>query len=128
MYPKSERVSECNLLIDRLRDKLESKSYSNAKMYYNIGDYKSAIYAFRNANIDYPDNKYREEMLFLTVKSSYLYAKLSIDTKKSERFLETIYYYQNFVDSYASSKYLKEAQEIQSDCIVKIETLKNLSK
>jgi hypothetical protein len=62
------------------------------------------------------------------VKTSNLYAKLSIDTKKSERFLETIDYYQNFVDSYASSKYLKEAQEIQSDCIVKIETLKNLSK
>ncbi len=128
MYPKSERVNECNLLIDRLRDKLETKSYQNAKLYFNIGDYKSAIFAFRNSWSDFPDSKYREEMEFLTVKSSYLYAKLSIESKKSERFLETIDYYQNFVDSYGSSKYLKEAQNIYDDCLVQIETLKKLSK
>jgi outer membrane protein assembly factor BamD len=128
MYPKSERVNECNLLIDRLRDKLEAKSYNNAKLYYNIGDYKSAIFAFRNASLDFPDNKYREEMQFLTIKSSYLYAKRSIDSKKSERFLETIDYYQNFVDSYTASKYLKEAQDIYNDSIIEVEKLKSLSK
>lgn len=124
MYPKSERVAECNLLIDRLRDKLETKSYKNAIIYYNIGEYKSAIFAFRNSINDFPDSKYKEEMEFLTLKSSYLYAKMSVDDKKSERFLETIDYYQNFVDSYANSKYLKEAQEIQKNVLSELDELK----
>lgn len=127
MYPKSERVAECNTLIDRLREKLESKSYNNAKLYYNIGDYKSAIFAFRNSLIDFPDSKYKEEMEFLTIKSSYLYAQMSVENKKSERFLETIEYYQTFVDSYASSKYLKEAQSIYNNSINQIEQLKKLA-
>lgn len=127
MYPKSERVAECNTLIDRLREKLESKSYYNAKLYYNIGDYKSAIFAFRNSIIDFPDSKYKEEMMFLTIKSAFLYAEMSIESKKSERFLETMEYYQTFVDSYASSKYLKEAQSIFNTSITKIEQLKKSS-
>ncbi len=127
MYPKSDSVSAGNLIIDRLRDKLETKSYSNAKLYYNIGDYKSAIYAFRNSPLYFPESKYKEEMMFLTIKSGYLYADLSIDSKKSERFLETIEYYQTFVDSYEKSKYLKEAQNIYNNCLTKIEELKKLS-
>lgn len=127
MYPKSERVAESNNIIDRLREKLESKSFYNAKIYYSIGDYKSAVFAFRNSLIDFPDSKYREEMMFLSIKSAYLYADMSIDSKKSERFLETMEYYQTFVDSYATSKYLKEAQSIFNNCIAKIEQLKKLS-
>lgn len=128
MYPKSERVQECNLIIDRLRDKLETKSYKNAILYYNIGDYKAAIFAFRNSINDFPDSKYREEMEFLTLKSSYLYAKMSIDEKKSERFLESRDYYQNFVDSYAKSKYLKEAEEINQGISAELQELNKKSK
>ncbi len=124
LYPKSERVAECNQLIDRLRNKLETKSFLNAKLYYNIGDYKAAIFAFRNSLNDFPDSQFKEEMEFLTIKSSYLYAKNSVEIKKSERFLETIDYYQNFVDSYAGSKYIKEAQEIFDQTRKEIENLK----
>ena len=46
LYPKSERVNECNQLIDKLRNKLETKSFLNAKLYFKIGDYKAAIFAF----------------------------------------------------------------------------------
>ncbi len=128
MYPKSERVAECNLLIDRLRNKLETKSYMNARIYFNIGDYKSAIFAFRNSMNDFPDSKYREEMEFLMIKSSFEYAKESIETKKNERFLETIDYYQNFADSYATSKYLKEAEGIYKNTQSEIELLKKSKK
>ena len=128
MYPKSERVQECNTIIDRLRDKLETKSYKNAVLYYNIGDYKAAIFAFRNSINDFPDSRYREEMEFLTLKSSFLYAKMSIDEKKSERFLESRDYYQTFVDSYANSKYLKEAQEIYKNINIELESLNKKSK
>ena len=96
----------------------------NAKLYFKIGDYKAAIYAFRNSLDDFPDSQYKEEMDFLTIKSAFLYAQNSVESKKNERFLETIDYYRNFVDSYANSKYLKEAQSIYNDTLKEIELLK----
>ena len=124
LYPKSERVNGCNELIDKLRNKLETKSFLNAKLYFKISDYKAAIYAFRNSLDDFPDSQYKEEMDFLTIKSAFLYAQNSVESKKNERFLETIDYYRNFVDSYANSKYIKEAQSIYNNTLKEIELIK----
>ncbi len=60
LYPKSDRVTEASKLIQNLRDKLETKAYSNAKLYLTISDYQSAVIAFNNALRDYPDTKYVE--------------------------------------------------------------------
>ena len=71
LYPKSDRVAEASKLIQNLRDKLEEKSYANAKLYLTISDYQSAVIAFGNTLRDYPDTKYAEEMEFLTIKAQY---------------------------------------------------------
>ncbi len=113
LYPKSERVAEASKLISNLRDKLETKSYANAKLFLDIGDYKSAVIAFRNSAREFPDTKYAEEMEFLTIKAQALYAKASFEIKQEERYNEAIQLYNEFVLNYPSSKYLKEAEEIK---------------
>lgn len=113
LYPKSERVAEASKLISNLRDKLETKSYANAKLFLDIGDYKSAVIAFRNSAREFPDTKYAEEMEFLTIKAQALYAKASFEIKQEERYNEAIQLYTEFVQNYPSSKYLKEAEEIK---------------
>src|SRR6195952_3152591 len=85
LYPKSERVAEAGKLIQNLRDKLERKSYENAKLYLTIGDYQAAVMAFGNMLRDYPDTKYAEEMDFLTIKAQYMYAKHSREDFQEER-------------------------------------------
>ncbi|WP_026898852.1 outer membrane protein assembly factor BamD [Daejeonella oryzae] len=115
LYPKSERVAEASKLIDNLRSKLETKSYANAKLFLDIGDYRSAVIAFRNSMRDFPDTKYAEEMEFLTIKAQYLYAKNSIEYKQEERYNEAIALYNEFSENYPSSKYLKEAQSLKKD-------------
>lgn len=115
LYPKSERVSEATQLIANLRDKLETKSYANAKLFLDIGDYKSAIIAFRNSARDYPDTKYAEEMEFLTIRAQALYAGASLETKQEERYKEAIQLYQEFAQDYPESKYLKEAEQIKKE-------------
>ncbi|MEY3677906.1 MAG: hypothetical protein RI924_47 [Bacteroidota bacterium] len=115
LYPASDRVEEASKLIQNLRDKLEIKSYENAKLYLNIGDYKSAVIAFKNSMRDFPDTKYAEEMEFLTIKSQYLYAKNSFEEKQEERFLEAIQLSNEFAENYPSSKYLKEAEQFKID-------------
>jgi outer membrane protein assembly factor BamD len=113
LYPKSERVAEASKLISNLRDKLETKSYANAKLFLDIGDYKSAVIAFRNSAREFPDTKYAEEMEFLTIKAQALYAKASFEIKQEERYNEAIQLYTEFVQNYPSSKYLKDAEEIK---------------
>jgi outer membrane protein assembly factor BamD len=109
-YPQNELIDSTNILMDRLRSKLEEKSYDNAKQYYKIYDYKAAIVALNNTLIDFPDTRHREELTLLILKSNYYLAINSIKEKKLERFNNTIEAYYTFVDSFKDSKYLKEAE------------------
>jgi len=115
LYPKSDRVTEASKLISNLRDKLEMKSYANAKLFLDIGDFKSAVIAFRNSASDFPDTKYAEEMEFLTVKAQSLYAKASLEMKQEERYKEAINLFTEFAKNYPSSKYLKDGEEIKKN-------------
>lgn len=117
LYPKSERVAEASKLIQDLRDKLEEKSYTNSKLYLNIGDYQSAVIAFGNSLRDFPDTKYAEEMEFLTIKAQYLYAKNSFEIKQEERYNTAMNFYSAFAEKYPNSKYLKDAADLNQQCI-----------
>lgn len=111
-YPQHELVDSSNILMDKLRSKLETKSYLSSKQYYKIFKFKSAIISINNTLIDFPETVYREELTFLILKSSFLLAENSIKEKKLQRINETIDAYYIFADTYKESKYLKEAQTI----------------
>ncbi|WP_411274330.1 outer membrane protein assembly factor BamD [Daejeonella sp.] len=113
LYPKSERVPESSKLIANLRAKLEQKSYENARLFLDIGDYKSAVIALRNSERDFPDTKYAEEMQFLTVRAQAMYAGASLELKQEDRYNESIKLADEFVVNYPSSKYLKEIEQIK---------------
>ena len=112
-YPSSDRVEECNKLIDELRLKLSEKAFQNAKQYYTTEHYKSSIIALSNVLIDFPDTDKREEIRFLILDSSYLLAINSISIKKQERLEEVLELYEMFVDNYNDSIFLKEVKDIK---------------
>ncbi len=124
LYPKSQRVAEASKLIQNLRDRLEVKSYDNAKLYLTIGDYKSAVIAFKNSLRDFPDTKYGEEMEFLTIQAQYLYAKNSREEKQEERYQEGITVYNEFAEKYPSSQYLKQGEGLKRQCESGIQSVK----
>lgn len=95
-YPKSEKITQCNELIDVLREKLESKAYRIAKLYFNLGSYKASAVAFDNLIKDFPDTKYKEEAYFYILKANYLLAINSIESKKKERLEAAISAYNSF--------------------------------
>ena len=109
-YPEHELVDSSNVLMDKLRNKLEEKSYLNSKQYYKIFHFKAAIISINNTLLDFPETEYREELTFLTLKSHFLLAENSVKEKKLERINNTIEAYYTFVDSFKESKYLKEAE------------------
>jgi len=119
-YPTSERAVEATKYIGILRSKLEDKAFANAKMYYELGDYditnyKAAVIALKNAQIDFPDIKYAEEMDLLIVRSQYEYAKNSYEVRQEERFTEAIAYADEFLEAHPESKLLNQAKELRKD-------------
>ncbi len=114
-YPYSEKIPRCKLIMAEMRDKLVEKSFNNAKLYYDLGKYKASIIALRNSLNDYPGTKYREEIMYLTLKSRYLLAKASIESKKKERFQATVDEYYSFMGEFPESQYKKEVVKIYEE-------------
>ncbi len=109
IFPGSARVAEANKLIDELREKLVYKSYLSGKLYYDLGDFKAAVISLKNSLKEYPDTKYREELMYYLLKSKYLLGENSNEEKKRERLNSALDEYFTFTDEFPTSKYRKEA-------------------
>jgi len=111
-YPYSERVTQCQEIIEEMSDKLVEKSFISARLYYDLGYYNSAILALRNSLIAYPDTKYREELMFLILKSSYLLADNSVASKQRERYQAAVDEYYSFIGEFPDGPHTREANRI----------------
>jgi len=111
LYPFSERVDEAHRLIDELNDKLVEKSYLNAKLYYDFENYKASVISLNNALKDFPDSKYREELMYMLLKSKFLLGIKSIEEKKEQRLSDAVDEYYSFIDEFPESKYRKEVDK-----------------
>ncbi len=107
-YPNSELIDSCNNTIDRLRYKLEVKESENVRQYSKTEYFRAAVVSAMSFNEKYPRSEFREEMLYILVKNSFLLAKNSVKEKKMDRIEETIERYRNFVAEFPASKYKKE--------------------
>jgi outer membrane protein assembly factor BamD len=111
-YPESKFAPEAVKYLAEMKDKLIDKSYLTAKLYYDLGQYRSSIIALNNSLDDYPETKYREELMYLLLKSSYLYAENSKPSKMKERFQSTVDEYYSFIGEFPESQYVKDAQRM----------------
>lgn len=116
-YPQSERIPKCNELMDKLRGKLELKSFETAKLYFKMEDYKAAITTFNNVLRDFPDTPHREEIMFDIIKANYKYALKSIESKKKERYQAAIEAFDSFISAYPESSYLNQANIMQKNSL-----------
>lgn len=121
-YPGSERLKECNHLIDQLRRKLELKAFRVAKLYFNLEKYKAASKYFQLVLKDFPDIEEKEEIYFLILRSDFLLASNSVLDKKKDRYQTAIEQYQKFIDTYPNSEYKKEAEKMYESCIRQLKT------
>jgi outer membrane protein assembly factor BamD len=127
-YPNSKFREEASTIIKLLRVKLETKAYEKAKLYYktsssNLANFKSAVISISNFQREFPDSDYLEEMAYLKVTSQYNYAFNSIMEKKKERYGETVTYYQELVDKFPGSKYLKQTEKYYDTAIKELDKI-----
>jgi outer membrane protein assembly factor BamD len=121
-YPNSERKSEANELIEKLRAKLEIKSFENAKLYFDLEYYNAAIVSLQNSLKEFPDTEFREDLLYYILESQFLYAENSVSRKQKERYEKTVTFYYTLIDEYPNGKFIKDAEQIYD------ETVKHLNK
>jgi outer membrane protein assembly factor BamD len=115
IFSESRRIDTCNLLIDKLRLKLEKKDCEIIRQYHNLSEWKACIVATKNYVKEYPSSVYNEEMYYMMIDSYYLLAINSVASKKEERLDGAIENYVKFLDLYPNSSYLSRAENIYSN-------------
>lgn len=114
-YPQSERAPEAQQMMFDLQEKLAYKEYMATELYFNLGtymgnNYESAVITAKNALKNYPYTKYREDFMFLILRSRYEVAVVSVEEKLQGRYREVVDEYYNYINEYPEGKYLRQAQ------------------
>ncbi len=107
-YPKSELVAEADKYLKTLYEKLLRKEFEAARLYYKMDMYKAAVTAFKRALEKYPVSPYREQEYFLLVKSNYLYALNSVESKRRERYQQTVDESLSYISEFPTARNAKE--------------------
>lgn len=111
-YPNSAYAEKCIELKTEMEHKLERKDFENAKLYFTTENYKSAIHAFDIVLQEKHNSSFREEILFLQLKSYYLLAENSVAQKKDKRIKDTVIAYNQFKNAYPKSEWMQESKRI----------------
>lgn len=125
-FPNSELIDSSNIIMDRLRFKLESKDFEAVKLYAKTMNYRAAVTAADIFITNYPTSIYKEEAGYILVNNSYLLTKNSIDSKKLERTEQTLERYRIFVTEFPNSKYIKALNSINTYMEKELEILEQL--
>ena len=107
-YPNSVHAETCRLMQDDLEERLDTKAYESARLYYKMEDYLASRVAFRNVLKEDSENIFREDILYYIAMSSYKYAQLSVHQKQKERYMTFVDDYLNFKGEYPESPYCRE--------------------
>ena len=125
-YPTSPKVKEANSLITQMRTKLETKTYKEAELYYDLKQYQAATQSFQNLLKDFPDSPYAERVRYLIIKSNFNWAENSIFARQLDRYNNTIKYTENFLRKHPDSKYNKEIRNMVKTSYRQIKIISNV--
>lgn len=109
-YPQSPLVDTCNLVMDKLRFKMELKDFEAVKLYYKMENYKSSTTSADVFLSKYPRSIFREEAYYILLTDMYKLSMNSIESKKIERIEKAIERYRTFALEFPDSKHKKEME------------------
>jgi len=109
-HPGSARIKDANDIIDICRNKLETKDYEAAQLYYDVGQFRAAAVAFDELPNNFPESDKAEDYKLMTIKSYYRFAEMSVQDKRGERFEKVVEECNDFSDRFPNSKLAKEVE------------------
>lgn len=103
LYPKGKNASDADRRITDLRTKLALKSLKSADLYYNLGNYKSALIYYDNVLNEFFDTKYADDALYGKIQT--LIVKKRYDEAKKE--------VERFENKFITSEYLSRVKSLK---------------
>ena len=122
----SKFVTEASQILRELQVKLETKAYHSAKLYHKIGILNSAVIAFDNFAINYPDSRFNSELQYLKIEAAYMMANQSIPSKQKGRYKDVIGMYEEYIEDFPESNFIADAQKYYDDALNKLEKFQKL--
>jgi outer membrane protein assembly factor BamD len=123
-YPASKFYDKAVDVISTSQKRLERKGFDNARQYVRIKQYKAAVLALKNFAQEFPDSQLLEEAVALRVTAQYRLAEQSLPSLQLARYQDVVATYQEMIDSYPDSKFLRDVEKFYSQSIERINTLK----
>ena len=123
--PGSSRIPEAREIIESLRQKLQKKEFNSAQLYFNLGHYQAAAIAFSSLMEHFPDSEKSEAYKLEVIKSYYLYAENSIDSRKVERFQKVIDECNDFTDRFTDSELKPQIENYAAQSQNNIKAIQN---
>lgn len=127
IFPDAHLKSQATSRLYALQDLLVEKEYKSACLYFDLGtyfgnctnggnNYEACIVTAQNALKDYPYSNRREEFASLVMKSKYELAKMSVESKQLERYLDAEDECYGFINEYPDSKERSLAEKYIEKC------------
>ncbi len=138
LFPDAKLKKQAQNRLFLLQDKLVTKEYDSAKLYYDLGsyfgnctnggnNYMACIITAQNALNDYPYSNKRKEFSVLIMKSKYELAKMSVPSKQYQRYEDAEDECYGFINEYPDSKLRTTAQDYIAKCKQFLSTHKNIN-
>ncbi|MBI2258871.1 MAG: outer membrane protein assembly factor BamD [Flavobacteriia bacterium] len=107
LFPKSNRIDTCNVIMDELRLKLEKKNFESIKLYNKTNQYRSVVTTSKTFLNEFPLSKNKESVYEMLLDNSYYLTINSINEKKKERIDEFLKIFRNFASLYPTNSVLR---------------------
>lgn len=122
-FPESHKLDTCNLLMDKLHEKLERKEFETIKQYMQLADWKAAIMASEQFYKSYPTSNRTEELMLYHLDAQFQLARNSVSSKMADRLQLVQDQYVKFVSLFPESSYLSRAESISKNALALKEKL-----
>ena len=123
-YPESTFRPEAENMSQDLQKRVENKAFQAARLYQQLRYYQAAVVALGEFQQQFPASSFNEQAAYLKLESQYNLAKESVESKQRERYLEAIAFYQQFIDIYPKSGYLKTAESMYDNARAAVAKIK----
>lgn len=124
-HPGSARIKEAEEIIEISKNKLETKDFQSAQLYFDTEHFRAAAVSFNSLVNSYPDSQKGDEYMLMSIRSYYRFAEMSVESKKQERFEKVVEESADFLDRYPQSQYVKEVESFLNLSQNNIKIIKN---
>ena len=104
-YPQGKYTSKASVQLETLQDKLVTKAFNNAKLYYRLAYYRAAVVYLENFSRDFPNAPYQEEAAYLKAQAQYKFFRNTKEPDKKRQLGIALQYCKEFLDNYPNSSY-----------------------